>query len=49
MSLHDYGTKNVSYIFWSALRMNGVEELINGIDTYVSCPDYGEESFGKGV
>ena len=33
--------------FGSALRMNGVEELINGIDTYVSCPDYGEEFSAK--
>lgn len=33
--------------FGSALRMNGVEELINGIDTYVSCSDYGEEFSAK--
>ena len=33
--------------FGSALRMNGVEELINGIDTYVSCPVYGEEFSAK--
>ena len=39
--------KMVPVYFGSALRMNGVEELINGIDTYVSCPDYGEEFSAK--
>lgn len=34
--------------FGSALRLDGVETLIQGISTYALCPDYGEE-FGARV
>ena len=33
--------------FGSALRMNGVEELIKGIDTYAGCPEYSDEFSAK--